>query len=100
VQVSSHVRHHLIMAVKEAVHNVIKHAQAAELSVAVEWQPPALTIRVQDNGRGFDPAAPGAGHGLANMRRRLAQAGGTCEFQSEPGRGTTVVLRTNIQSPR
>ena len=99
LQVSSQVRHDLIMAVKEAVHNVIKHAKASELSVYVDWQETTLTIRVQDNGCGLDPAARGAGSGLANMRRRLEHAGGTCSFHSEPGHGTTVEFRANIQSP-
>ena len=55
-QVSSHVRHNLIMAVKEAVHNAIKHAKASELSVSLGWQGTTLTIRVQDGGCGFQPA--------------------------------------------
>ncbi|HWX20065.1 MAG TPA: sensor histidine kinase [Candidatus Binatia bacterium] len=100
VQVSSHIRHNLVLAVKEAVHNVIKHAKASELSVFVDWEGTTLTIRIQDNGCGLDPATHAAGNGLANMQRRLEQAGGTCSFNSEPGRGTTVLLRTKIQSLR
>ena len=96
-QVSSHVRHNLIMAVKEAVHNAIKHARASELSVHVDWEETTLTIRVQDGGCGFEPADTPAGHGLANMRRRLEQLGGTCSIQSEQGRGTTVSFRVNLK---
>ena len=99
VQVSSRVRHDLIMAVKEAVHNVIKHAKASELSVYVDWEGTTLTIRVQDNGCGMDPATRGAGSGLTNMQRRLEHTGGTCSFHSKPGQGTTVVFRSDIQSP-
>jgi signal transduction histidine kinase len=99
VQVSSHVRHDLIMAVKEAVHNVIKHSKASELSVYVDWEATTLTMRVQDNGCGLDSANRGNGNGLKNMQRRLEHAGGTCSFHSEPGQGTTVVFRTDIQSP-
>ena len=98
-QVSSHVRHNLIMAVKEAVHNAIKHAQASELSVSVDWEGTTLTIRVQDGGCGFDPAGSAAGHGLANMRRRLEHLGGTCSIQSERGRGTTVSFRIDLKPP-
>jgi signal transduction histidine kinase len=96
-QVSSHVRHNLIMAVKEAVHNAIKHAQASELSIYVDWEGTTLTIRVQDGGCGFDPAGSAAGHGLANMQRRLEHLGGTCSIQSERGRGTTVSFRVNLK---
>ncbi len=99
VQVSSHVRHNLIMAVKEAVHNVIKHAEASELSVRVDWERTTLTIRVQDNGRGLDHGNRPAGNGLANIHRRLEQVGGTCSINGDPGRGTTVVLRTQIRVP-
>jgi signal transduction histidine kinase len=98
-QVSSHVRHNLIMAVKEAVHNAIKHAKASELSVYVDWEGTALTIRVQDGGCGFEPADSAAGNGLANMRRRLENLGGTCSIQSERGRGTTVSFRVNLKLP-
>ncbi len=99
VQVPSHVRHNLILAVKEAVHNVIKHARATELVVRVDWEGGMLSIRIQDNGRGFEATTTAPGNGLANMQRRLEQAGGTCSFQSEPGRGTAVLLRAQISSP-
>jgi signal transduction histidine kinase len=98
-RVSSHVRHHLIMAVKEAVHNAIKHANASELSVSVEWEGTTLSIRVQDGGCGFEPADGTAGHGLANMRSRLEHLGGTCSIQSQRGQGTTVSFRVNLRPP-
>jgi signal transduction histidine kinase len=94
--VSSHLRHHLIMAVKEAVHNVIKHARANELAVIVVLEGAMLEIRIQDDGSGFDPASAPAGNGLANMRRRLEQIGGTCTIQSAPGQGTTVSFQANL----
>jgi signal transduction histidine kinase len=96
IQISSSVRHNLILAVKEAVHNVIKHARASELSVFVALEGTSLTIQVQDDGGGFDPARHTTGNGLANMERRLQQIGGTCSIQSQPGKGTTVSLRVNI----
>jgi signal transduction histidine kinase len=96
-QVSSHVRHNLVLAVKEAVHNAIKHANASELSVSVEWASTTLTIRVHDGGCGFEPKQAGTGHGLANMQRRLEQLGGTCAIQSEPSRGTTVAFCVNLK---
>jgi signal transduction histidine kinase len=96
VQVSSSVRHNLILAVKEAVHNVIKHAGAKELSVRVLLEGSTLTIRVQDDGRGFAPGTNPGGNGLANMERRLQQIGGTCSIQSQPGKGTIVSFMANI----
>jgi len=58
-----------------------------------------LTIQVQDDGAGFDPAKHPSGNGLANMERRLQQIGGACVIESQPGRGTTVSFRANIVSP-
>jgi signal transduction histidine kinase len=96
VQVSSSVRHNVMLAVKESVHNVIKHARASELSVQVSLQETMLTIRVQDNGAGFALDPNPAGNGLDNMQRRLQQIGGTCSIQSAPGHGTTVSFRVDI----
>jgi len=100
VRVSSHTRHHMTLAVKEAVHNVIKHAQASEIAVRVVWAEGELTIFIQDNGRGFSADSAPAGHGLSNMKRRLAELGGACAIESQVGRGTTVELRlaTGLQT--
>ena len=97
VHVSSHLRHNLCMAVKEAVHNVIKHARATELSVQVDFDGSALSISVKDDGCGFDPVRAGVGNGLANMKRRLDQIGGSLLIESQPGRGTTVSFRCNVR---
>lgn len=99
VQISSHIRHDLIMALKEAVHNAIKHANASELSVVVDWEAGRLTIRVQDDGIGFEPAKGVPGNGLANMRRRLERMGGACSITSEPGKGTAVSFCTSLKPP-
>jgi signal transduction histidine kinase len=96
VQISSSVRHNLILAVKEAVHNVIKHAKASELSVHVLLEGTKLTIRVQDDGVGFAPETNPSGNGLANMERRLQQIGGTCSIQGNPGKGTSVSFCADI----
>jgi signal transduction histidine kinase len=98
VQVSSQIRHNVSMAVKEAVHNVIKHAKASEVKVAVEYTNQMLTVSVQDDGCGFQPSDHIAGNGLGNMKRRLADIGGSCSVESCPGRGTTVQICLNIPS--
>ncbi|MGH7973378.1 MAG: sensor histidine kinase, partial [Limisphaerales bacterium] len=97
VPLSSQLRHNLILAVKEAVHNVIKHARASELSVSVDWDGQILTIGVEDNGCGVDPAKTGSGNGLANMQRRLESSGGSFSLRSTPGGGATVIFRTAIR---
>lgn len=95
--ISSGVRHHLLMALKEALNNALKHSGASEVRVQLTFHDPSLTLTVADNGCGFDPSRPSAGNGIANMRRRLEAAGGTCDVRSAPGAGTTVTLTVRIE---
>jgi signal transduction histidine kinase len=81
------------LALKEALHNAVKHAGATEVRIALNLTPQALTLSVEDNGRGFDAAAPAvSGNGLENMRRRLEQIGGRCEIASAPGQGVKIIF--------
>jgi len=100
IQVSSQTRHNVIMAAKEAAHNVVKHARAAELALDVTFVGGLLTVVVQDNGSGFQPDEKRGGNGLTNMQRRLADLGGTCEIQSSPGNGTRVIMQLPIGKRR
>ena len=105
--VTSEVRHNLFLAFKEALHNIVKHAAANEVRVELKLAAAQLALQVTDDGRGFDPATPGAGqaaagriasgNGLANMQRRLVEIGGTCEILSEPERGTTVTFTVPLR---
>jgi signal transduction histidine kinase len=97
VQVSSQTRHNISMAVKEAIHNVIKHAHASELSMHMTFTGGVLAISVQDNGAGFETATETGGNGLANMKQRLASIGGQCTVESQPGKGTTVCVHLRVR---
>jgi signal transduction histidine kinase/ligand-binding sensor domain-containing protein len=86
-------RHNLFLALKEALHNVVKHAGASEVRIALTLAPRAMTLSVEDNGRGFDPADSNlTGNGLENMRRRLEHIGGRCEISGARGQGVRVVF--------
>jgi signal transduction histidine kinase len=93
VQVSSQTRHNIIMAAKEAVHNVIKHAKASEVTLRVAFEDGVLTVCIQDNGAGFRPNGSPAGNGLTNMRRRLTALGGSFSVENRAEGGTCVNLR-------
>jgi signal transduction histidine kinase len=80
------------MAVKEALNNAVKHAQAQSISLRITVHPDALRIIVSDDGRGFAPAAGSSGAGLDNLHRRLRACGGTLRIESQPGQGTAVVI--------
>jgi len=98
VQLSSQTRHNICMAVKEAIHNVIKHAQATEITIRMTFADRQLNISIQDNGRGFDLQARTDGNGLPNMRQRLINIGGECTVESRPGNGTTVTIHVLVGS--
>ncbi|HEV7927358.1 MAG TPA: two-component regulator propeller domain-containing protein [Verrucomicrobiae bacterium] len=90
---TAETRHNLFLALKEALHNVVKHAGATEVRIVLTLDGRALTLSVEDNGRGFDPAsARAAGDGLDNMRRRLEQIGGDCEIGSATGQGVKIIF--------
>lgn len=84
--------HHLYLAVKETLHNIIKHSGASEVWLRLQFSQEKLTLVIEDNGRGYAAGMklqPDA-DGLANLRQRLASLGGECEQSSEPGKGTTT----------
>ena len=77
----------------EALNNVLKHAQAKEVSVLIRCQPQGTFVEVRDNGRGFEMAALRAGGlGLHTMRERAELLGGDLRIVSAPQEGTCVSL--------
>jgi signal transduction histidine kinase len=89
------VRHRLFLAVREALNNAVKHAGAGTVTLSLRQEGGRLEVEVMDDGRGFDPGAAllGADHdGLANMRQRMQEIGGTCSITSQSGAGTRVRL--------
>jgi signal transduction histidine kinase len=77
--------------VQEALSNTAKHAGCDRASVRVVERDGRISIEVQDDGRGFDPAAQRTGFGLLGMRERVELAGGTLEITAGPGAGTRIV---------
>ncbi len=77
--------------VQEAVQNVLKHARATSVRVAVHSSKNTLTITITDDGSGMPPT-PARGMGIINMKRRAAIIGGQFALQAAPGGGTTARL--------
>jgi len=90
---SSVLRHHLFLAAKEALHNVVRHAGATRVAVRVRPDPEALIVEIEDDGTGLSAAgttAPGA-DGLTNITRRMSRIHGRCEcLTGRDGRGTLL----------
>jgi signal transduction histidine kinase len=76
---------------QEALHNVVKHARARNVQLRLAFDRGELTLEVEDDGAGFDPAGEFPGHmGLTSMRERIVRVAGEIEITSAPGRGTKV----------
>ena len=84
--------------VQEALRNVEKHARAGSTVVTLTFGSAGLTMRVVDDGQGFDPAGcrggrnGGTGLGLLGMQERARLIGGRLQIDSQPERGTSVCL--------
>jgi signal transduction histidine kinase len=77
--------------VQEALTNVVRHAQAHTCSVCLTLGD-ALSVTIRDDGVGLPPGSR-AGVGLASMRERTTELGGTCQIESMPGQGTHIHAR-------
>jgi len=83
----------LFRVLQEALTNVLRHAQAHTVEIALEVQGGELCLRVSDDGRGFDPQAQRAqSFGLVGMRERVLMLGGSLSLDSHPGAGTTLCV--------
>ncbi len=121
VPLPADVRHNCFMVLKEALHNVVKHAGASEVSIQIAIEPPKFTLTVKDNGEGFQVEPPPDGlavlptdnlaradrgtvrNGMSNMRNRMQAINGQINLQSRPGQGTQVGLIINLydqENPR
>jgi signal transduction histidine kinase len=90
---SADMRHSLYLACKEALHNVVKHAGASEVSIRLDLAEGGFTLAIEDDGRGFAAALlPARGNGLSNMRQRLKELNGVCRVETVPGGGTRVLF--------
>jgi signal transduction histidine kinase len=91
-------RRELFFAFREALTNVVRHADATKVWLRIAVQEGTVAITVTDDGCGIpnDKREAGA-DGLLNMQDRMNALGGTCQIQSDPEKGTTVRLEAPIQ---
>jgi signal transduction histidine kinase len=83
---------------QEALHNVVKHANAARIDVRLVVDGDEAVLEVKDDGVGFDDSRSFPGHmGLVSMAERAAGIGGRLTISSVPNRGTLVRLAAVIR---
>lgn len=85
---------------QEALANIARHARAANVQVRMYQQEDdengALWLKIKDDGAGFDPTQIVEGMGLANIRNRASEVGGSVQIESQPNNGTAIVVRAPL----
>ena len=98
--VPSHQAIHLLQIAREALSNVLKHAEATAATVTVSCQDNQVKLRVQDNGRGVPENAERTNHyGLIIMRDRAQSLRGDCQVRRGESGGTEVVVTFIPEKP-
>jgi ligand-binding sensor domain-containing protein/signal transduction histidine kinase len=82
--VSTETRHHLFLAIKEGLNNVVRHANASEVKLCAKVNNGTLKFTLEDNGHGLRPASGNsAADGLRNLRQRMEEIGGEFKLESQ-----------------
>jgi signal transduction histidine kinase len=88
----------LYRIVQEALTNVLKHADARQVTVLLSQTERGVTLVVQDDGQGFDPVSvQGGSVGLIGMRERMALLGGRLAVESSESAGTMLTAEVPVQ---
>ncbi|MEU6450882.1 GAF domain-containing sensor histidine kinase [Streptomyces sp. NPDC046979] len=85
----------MLRVAQEALHNALRHSEAARVEVTLHRRGTGAVLRVTDDGSGFDPRTvrrAGRHLGLVSMRDRANGTGGRLTVQSAPGKGTTIEM--------
>ncbi len=85
---------------REALSNSLRHAKPREVEIALRSDREAVVLEIADDGAGFNRKVPNrSGLGLASMTVRAREMGATLEIQSEPGKGTSILVRVPAAPP-
>ncbi len=83
---------------QEAINNIIKHAQATAVTVQLTKYPDVIILSIEDNGKGYDPDKIHHSFGLHSMMNRTLALGGEFNIDTSPGRGTSIIIQTPLES--
>jgi signal transduction histidine kinase len=106
LHIDAELRYNLFLALKEALNNIVKHAQASEVLLRLRLDAKSFTLVVEDNGHGFQTNNGETSHGsadrlnsglgLSNLKNRLETVGGKCILQSSAGKGTRIEMIVSL----
>ena len=90
----------IFRVLQESLSNIVRHAQASEVEVALAQDADAIVLRISDNGIGMQPGDHGkrAAFGLKSIRERVHALGGELRIDSQAGRGTALAIHLPRQA--
>lgn len=95
--ISAEVRREIFLIFKEALHNILKHAEARKVDILAGLEGNEFTLNIRDDGKGFDKGTESLGIGMDSMRQRAATLHGALQLETKPGRGTALSLRARLK---
>lgn len=88
--ISSPIAYQLFRIIQECLTNVMKHAEASQVTVALKHDGKKVELNVSDNGKGLSTQGKSQGFGIRGMQERVESMHGTVEIQSQAGKGTSL----------
>ena len=95
LRLDADLRRQVFLIFKESVNNLVRHSGGSRAAIELQIEGAYLTLRIRDNGSGFDCAQPVDGNGLRNLQRRAKTLGADFSLTSSP-HGTTILLRAPL----
>lgn len=95
-KVSLEFKRNMFLIYKEALNNIVRHARAGRVDIHLAFENAMLTLRITDDGVGFDIGKASHGNGLVNMRARAEHIGAVLRLESSPGKGSILELEVRI----
>ncbi len=96
IKIGGEIRRHIYLAVKEALHNIIKHSGADKVKLIIDCED-KLVIKVSDNGKGMNTGeSRNSGNGLKNMKKRMQEIDG--KFSVENKDGLTLIFEITLKA--
>lgn len=92
ISVLPELQRNVFLIVKEALTNLVKYSRATEAEIIVQVSENNVSVIVKDNGQGMDLSSNPNGNGLGNMKKRAEENGGKFLIQTEPGKGTWIII--------
>lgn len=97
--ISQSYKLNLYRIIQELIKNITVHSKADRVLVQLLQNENKLNVSVEDNGRGFNVNETKGGMGLHNIRTRVSSMDGHFILESEPGKGTTIIIELDIHEP-